>query len=67
MPHNDGITVTLRDAIHAGITLGVGQQRTLDIWRAFGGEIRDVEFAREWREELERFKNYTDQTLLDTV
>lgn len=53
---NDGIQVTVIDAIHTGIALGLGQQRTLAIWRELGGAIRDVEFAKLWREEIEAFR-----------
>lgn len=53
--------VSVYDAIHAGIRLGLGQTRTLEIWRAMGGEVRDIEFARIWREELERFGEWSRQ------
>lgn len=53
--------VTVYDAVHAGIRLGIGQTRTLEIWRAMGGEIRDIDFARAWRDELERFGEWSRQ------
>lgn len=49
------LQVDVYDAIHAGIRLGLGQTRTLEVWRALGGEIRDVAFAALWRDEMERF------------
>ena len=50
--------VTVRDAIHAGQRLGLGQNRTLELWRELGGEIRDIEFAKLWREEAEAFERW---------
>lgn len=59
--NNDGITVTVRDAIHTGIALGLGQTKTLELWRELGGEIRDIEFAALWREERGRFVTWRKQ------
>lgn len=50
--------VTVRDAIHMGIVLGIGQTQTLAIWRELGGSIRDIEFAEQWRQEVEAFKQW---------
>lgn len=58
---NDGITVTVIDAIHSGIALGLGQTATLTLWRELGGEIRDMEFAALWRQEREQFLTWRKQ------
>lgn len=56
---NNGVAVTLRDAIHAGLILGLGQNRTLDIWRELGGQIRDADFGLAWKQEVTRFKDWS--------
>ena len=50
--------VTLRDVVHSGITLGIGMSKTLDIARELGFAVRDMEFARQWREEQEAFRQW---------
>ena len=55
--------ITVVDAIHAGIVLGLGQKKTLEIWRALGGEARDIDFAEQWRKELEAFKEWRREAL----
>jgi hypothetical protein len=61
MPRNDGIDVTVIDAIHTGIALGLGQTQTLTLWRELGGEVRDEEFARLWRQERAKFVEWRRQ------
>lgn len=61
MAQNDGIHVTVIDAIHTGVALGLGQTATLTLWRELGGEIRDIEFAELWRKERERFLTWRKQ------
>lgn len=58
---NDGINVTVTDAIHTGVALGLGQTATLALWRELGGEVRDIEFAALWRQERERFITWRKQ------
>lgn len=57
--------VTVRDAIHAGMRLGLGQTKTLDLWREMGGEIRDIDFAKAWREEAEAFDKWRRNSLTE--
>jgi hypothetical protein len=61
MARNNGVWVTIIDAIHSGIALGLGQTQTLTLWRELGGEVRDVEFAQLWRQERERFLQWRRQ------
>lgn len=55
MSRNDAVMVTVRDAIHTGIVLGLGPTRTLEIWRAMGGIIRTDSFHQAWEKEVNAF------------
>lgn len=55
MPRNDAVIITVRDAIHTGMALGLGQTATLKLWRELGGVIRDTEFSTLWTGEKEAF------------
>lgn len=55
---NDAVIVTVRDAIHAGISLGITRTGTLNMWRELGGAIRDEEFSKAWDTELEAFRQW---------
>lgn len=46
------------DVIHAAFASNIGQTKALEIWRELGGEIRDIEFAAQWREERKKFNEW---------
>jgi len=47
------LIVSPRVVAAACMAAGIPQTRALDIWRAMGGQIREVEWAKVWREETE--------------
>jgi hypothetical protein len=49
------------DVIHAAFASNIGQTKALEIWRELGGEIRDIDFAAQWRIERERFASWRKQ------
>lgn len=46
------------DVIHAAFACNVGQTKALEIWRELGGEIRDIDFAAQWRTERKKFTQW---------
>lgn len=51
-------TSSLYQVILCGIREAWGQKKTLEVYRAIGGEIRDTDFHRIYRETWERIEEF---------
>jgi hypothetical protein len=52
------LTSSLHNVILCGIREGWGQKKTLEVYRNLGGEIRDTDFHRIYRESWEQIEEW---------
>lgn len=55
------LSSTLHQLILCGIKQAWGQKKTLEIYRELGGQIREAEFGRIWRETWEGIEEWAQQ------